>query len=211
MIYLVSHTKFSDDNVKHLQVCDIKFKKFNINLNDFDSLVITSKNSIKALKYNDIKFFDLEIFSIGDGSTKEALEFGFSKIYTAKNSYGDEFAHEISPFLKNKKVLFLRAKDVVSNVSGILRQGCVNLKEILAYENSFLNLPKGLQPPKNSTIIFTSPSNVDGFLKNFDLDLSYKIIVIGKKTQSKIENFPNLILSQKQSIKYCIEIAKKLS
>ncbi|ASM40185.1 uroporphyrinogen-III synthase [Campylobacter sp. RM12327] len=211
MIYLVSHTKFDDKSVKHLQVCEIKFHKFNIDLSKFDALVITSKNSIKSLKFNSINLANLEVFSIGEGSTKEALNFGFSEIYTAKNSHGDEFANEIAPLLKDKKPLFLRAKEVVSDVFVILKNGGVNLTEIIAYENVFLNLANDLKPPKNSIIIFTSPSNVNGFLRNFELDASYKIIAIGKKTAISLKNFSNIIVSKTQSIEDCIEIAKNLA
>lgn len=209
MIYLVSHTP--NNRVKNLRVCEIKFHKFSVDLSKFDALVVTSKNSIKALKFNSINLANLEVFSIGEGSTKEALNFGFTKIYTAKNSHGDEFASEIAPLLKGKKTLFLRAKEVVSDVFGILQNGGVNLIEIIAYENVFLNLPNELKPPKNSIIIFTSPSNVDGFLRNFELDLSYKIIAIGKKTAISLKNFPNIIVSKTQSIEDCIEIAKNLA
>ena len=193
MIYLVSHTP--NNRVKNLRVCEIKFHKFSVDLSKFDALVVTSKNSIKALKFNSINLANLEVFSIGEGSTKEALNFGFTKIYTAKNSHGDEFASEIAPLLKGKKTLFLRAKEVVSDVFGILQNGGVNLIEIIAYEN----------------VIFTSPSNVDGFLRNFELDLSYKIIAIGKKTAISLKNFPNIIVSKTQSIEDCIEIAKNLA
>lgn len=211
MIYLVSHTKFDDKSVEHLRVCGIDFNKFSVDLSKFDALVLTSKNSIKALKFNQILSSNLDVFSIGEGSTKEALNFGFTKIYTAKNSHGDEFASEITPLLKGKKTLFLRAKDVVSDVAGILKIGGINLKEITAYENIFLNLQKDLKPPKNSIIIFTSPSNVEGFLRNYELDESYKVITIGKKTAKKLQNFPNLIVSESQNIKDCIDIAKNLS
>ncbi|ASM35215.1 uroporphyrinogen-III synthase [Campylobacter sputorum subsp. bubulus] len=211
MIYLVSHTKFNDNSVKHLQVCEIKFHKFSVDLSKFDALVLTSKNSVKALKFNLINLANLEVFSIGEGTTKEALNFGFTKIYTAKNAHGNEFANEIARLLKSKKTLFLKAKEVVSDVFGILKNGGVNLIEIIAYENVFLNLPNELKPPKNSIIIFTSPSNVDGFLRNFELDLSYKIIAIGKKTAISLKNFPNIIVSKTQSIENCIEIAKNLA
>lgn len=210
MIYLISHTKFDDKSVKHLQVCDIKFNKFDLHLADFDALVITSKNSIKALGYNQIKPVNLEVFSIGQGSSDEALRFGFGKIYTSKNSHGDEFASEIAPLLQDKKTLFLRAKDVLSDVTDILKGNGVSLKEIIAYENGFLNLSKELMPPKSSILIFTSPSNVEGFLRNYELDGSYKVIAIGKKTAKKLQNFPNLIVSESQNIKDCIGIAKNL-
>ena len=52
-IYLISHTQ--NKAVKNLKVCEIEFLKFSVDLNKFEALVITSKNSIKALKFNNIK------------------------------------------------------------------------------------------------------------------------------------------------------------
>lgn len=205
-IYLISHTP--NNSVKNLKVCEIKFHKFSVDLSKFDALVLTSKNSVKALKFNLINLANLEVFSIGEGTTKEALNFGFTKIYTAKNAHGNEFANEIARLLKSKKTLFLKAKETVSDVGGILRSSGVNLTEIIAYENSFLNLDKSLKPENGSTLIFTSPSNVKGFLRNFDIDESYKLIAIGNATAKLLKNYPNLTISSSQSIDDCIKLAK---
>lgn len=211
-IFLISHTKC--ENIRQINVCEIKFCKFSVDLSEFDALVITSKNSINALKFNGILPTNLDIFAIGKSSAKSAKEFGFSQIYTAKNSHGDEFSAEISPFLIHKKTLFLRAKTVVSNVSEILAKNGVNLRQIVAYENQILTLSKdeilAQIPPKNSVLIFTSPSNVQGFLHNFRIDKSYKLIAIGKASAKMLENFPNLIVSSSQNILDCVKIARNL-
>ena len=208
MIYLISHTP--NFRVKNLKVCEIKFRKFSVDLSEFEALVVTSKNSIKALKQNSISLANLEVFSIGEGTTKEADEFGFLGIYTAKNAHGTEFAHEIAPFLKGKKTLFLKAKETVSNVGGILEKNGVNLTQVIAYENSFLKLQPNLKPKNGSVLIFTSPSNVKGFLQNFDIDKSYKLIAIGNATAKELASYPNLIVSNKQTIDECINLALNL-
>ncbi|PSM52089.1 uroporphyrinogen-III synthase [Campylobacter blaseri] len=207
-IYLISHTP--NDEVKHLKVCEIEFLKFSIDLKDFDALVVTSKHSIKALKFNNIKFENIKVFSIGDGTTNEAKAFGFTDIYTAKNHHGNEFAREILSLLPNKKVLFLRAKEVVSNVDGILLDNEVDLTSIVAYRNKFIKLSADKIPPKNSILIFTSPSNVKGFLRNFEIDESYSIVSIGKATTNELLEYKNVITSSFQDVKKCIEIAQNL-
>ena len=53
MIYLVgSNLEF--EGVKTLVLNEIKFNKFSANLAEFDALVLTSKNSVNALKFNQI-------------------------------------------------------------------------------------------------------------------------------------------------------------
>lgn len=208
-IYLISHTQ--NQAVKNLKVCEIEFLKFSVDLSKFEALVITSKNSIKALKFNNIKKVNLKVFSIGDGSTKEALKYGFSDIYTAKNSHGNEFANEIASFLKGKKTLFLKAEKTVSDVGGILIKNGAILTKITAYKNNFLNLDESLKPPLGSILIFSSPSNVEGFIKNFGkIDESYKVVVIGNATAKLLSSHKNLIISQKQSIDECLNLAKNL-
>lgn len=208
-IYLISHTQ--NQAVKNLKVCEIEFLKFSVDLSKFEALVITSKNSIKALKFNNIKKVNLKVFSIGDGSTKEALKYGFSDIYTAKNSHGNEFANEIASFLKGKKTLFLKAEKTVSDVGGILIKNGAILTKITAYKNNFLNLDENLKPPLGSILIFSSPSNVEGFIKNFGkIDESYKVVVIGNATAKLLSTHKNLIISEKQSIDKCLKLAKNL-
>ncbi len=208
-IYLISHTQ--NQAVKNLKVCEIEFLKFSVDLSKFEALVITSKNSIKALKFNNIKKVNLKVFSIGDGSTKEALKYGFSDIYTAKNSHGNEFANEIASFLEGKKTLFLKAEKTVSDVGGILIKNGAILTKITAYKNNFLNLDESLKPPLGSILIFSSPSNVEGFIKNFGkIDESYKVVVIGNATAKLLSSHKNLIISEKQSIDECLKLAKNL-
>ncbi|AKT90220.1 uroporphyrinogen III synthase [Campylobacter ureolyticus RIGS 9880] len=208
-IYLISHTQ--NQAVKNLKVCEIEFLKFSVDLSKFEALVITSKNSIKALKFNNIKKVNLKVFSIGDGSTKEALKYGFIDIYTAKNSHGNEFANEIASFLKDKKTLFLKAEKAVSDVGGILIKNGAILTKITAYKNNFLNLDESLKPPLGSILIFSSPSNVEGFIKNFGkIDESYKVVVIGNATAKLLSSHKNLIISEKQSIDECLKLAKNL-
>lgn len=208
-IYLVSHTPKKD--VKNLKVCKIEFLDFSVDLSKFEALVVTSKNSIKALKSNNINLVNLRVYSIGDGTTKEALSYGFKDIYTAKNSHGNDFADEIAPFLKGKKTLFLKAFKTVSDVGGILIKKGAILTQITAYKNVFLSLDKNLKPPFGSILVFSSPSNVEGFIKNFGkIDESYKVISIGNATAKLLKTHPNLIISNKQNIDECLNLAKNL-
>ena len=49
MIYLISNTPFDDESVEKISLCDIKFNKFNIDLSEFDALIVTSKNGINMV------------------------------------------------------------------------------------------------------------------------------------------------------------------
>ncbi len=199
----------ADESVVNLSVSKIEFLKFEINLSEFDALVATSKNAFKALKFNGISPINLPVFAIANSCAAAAREFGFSEIYTGQNAHGDDFAREILPLLKDKKVLYLKGKDSASNFLEILQDGGVNIKAVIAYENVLNPCKMELKPPKNSILIFTSPINVRNFLSNFGWDESYQTISIGKVTAKELK-FTTPIVSQNQDINACIALAKTL-
>lgn len=208
-IYLVSNTKTVDESVVNLSVSKIEFLKFEINLSEFDALVATSKNAFKALKFNGILPINLPVFAIANSCAAVAREFGFSEIYTGQNAHGDDFAREILPLLKGKKVLYLKGKDSASNFLEILQDGGVNIKAVIAYENVLNPCKMELKPPKDSILIFSSPINVRNFLTNFGWDESYQTISIGKVTAKELK-FSTPLVSQSQDINACIALAKTL-
>ena len=206
MIFLVSNSPCADERVTHMQVCEIKFEKF-ANLGEFDSIIITSKNAIKALEFNQICVdLNTQIYAIGEASFNEAKNFGFKNIYLAKNSHGSKFANEILPLLKGR-VLYLKAKETISNLDKFLLQSGVNLSVITAYENVELNLANSVKPPKNSVLIFTSPKNVRSFVANFGWDESYKAVSIGNTTAKILQEFCEPKICENQSINSAINLA----
>lgn len=208
-IYLVSNTKTTDESVINLSVSKIEFLKFEINLSEYDALVATSKNAFKALKFNGISPINLPVFAIANSCAAAAKGLGFTQIYTGQNAHGDDFAREILPLLKGKKVLYLKGKDSASNFLEILQDGGVNIKAIIAYENVLNPCKMELKPPKNSILIFASPINVRNFLSNFGWDESYQTISIGKVTAKELK-FTTPIVSQNQDINACTALAKTL-
>ena len=209
-IYLVSNTKTADESVVNLSVSSIEFLKFEINLSEFDALVATSKNAFNALKFNEISALEnLPVFAIASGCAAAAKGLGFTQIYTGQNAHGDDFAREILPLLKGKKVLYLKGKDSASNFLEILQMGGVNIKSVIAYENVLNPCKMELKPPKNSILIFASPINVRNFLTNFGWDESYQTISIGKVTAKELK-FSTPLVSQNQDINACIALAKTL-
>ena len=209
-IYLVSNTKTTDESVINLSVSRIEFLKFDLNLSEFDLLAATSKNAFNALKFNEISVLEnLPVFAIASGCAAAAKGLGFTQIYTGQNAHGDDFAREILPLLKGKKVLYLKGKDSASNFLEILQDGGVNIKAVIAYENVLSPCKMELKPPKDSILIFASPINVRNFLNNFGWDESYQTISIGKVTAKELK-FTTPIVSQNQDINACIALAKTL-
>ena len=207
-IFVLSDRKFK--GAKNLSVIKFDYFKKDIDLSKYDALIFTSKNGIEAIDRIDKSWRKIASFCIGKGTKKEAEKKGGNCVFTASSSYGDDFAREIVPLLKGKRALFLRAKVVTSKLNEILRRNGINLDEEIVYETSCVECEKLFAPPKNSVIIFSSPSTIECFFRCFSWDESYKAVVIGKKTASFMPKEIKYFLSNEQTIPSCIEFAGKL-
>ena len=210
MIYLISNTPFDDESVEQISLCDIKFNKFNIDLSEFDALIVTSKNGINSLKFNSIILADILVFAIGKATALSCKEFGFTQIYEAQNSHGSEFGAEILEKLYGKRVLFIKAKETISNLDIYFNQNGIDISVIDGYENLILKKDISSKPKSNSILIFTSPINVRAFIQNLGLDDSYTAVAIGKATAQALKPYTDPIISKSQTIKDCVELAKSL-
>ena len=207
-IYILNNKK--EKNAINLPVIGIKFYDIKIDLSLYDALIFTSKNGLYAIDKIDKSWRNLEIYSIGRGTTNSAKELGVEVTYTAKTSYGDEFAKEIKSLLKGKKALYLRPKVVVSRVSDIIKSGGVDIDEKIIYETICNDCSSFQSPPKNSIIIFSSPSTIECFFKYFKWNKTYKAIVIGKNTAKFMPKEIEYKLSPKQTLESCIELGLKI-
>jgi len=208
-IYLLNSDKF--ENIQNLPVIKINFFQKKIDFDLYDALIFTSKNAVRAIENISDKWQKKEIYSVGKGTSKEINRYDANLVYTAKNSYGDTFADEIKSKLQGKKVLFPRAKIVTSKLNKILLDCGISLDEEILYETTCHNLDEKNRPEKNSVIIFTSPSTVNCFLKNFDWDESYRAICIGKVTAKAIPDAIKAVFSDEQTLFSCIEKAKQIT
>lgn len=178
---------------KSLVVGEIIYEDFCLDLKEFDSLIFTSKNAILSLEYNAKKHPQMQgwkqkpSYVIGKGSAKVLKELGGNLASISPNSHGKEFASFLQQTLKPKeRLLYLRAKNIVSNLDEILKQSGFSIHSQIAYCSQILHSTQ--KPPKDSVLLFTSPSAYDYFLQNFQWDESYLAIAIGKSTFERFES-----------------------
>ncbi len=208
-IYILSEKKF--DGAKNLPVIQIRFLKPSTRsqLSEYDALVFSSKNGVEALNNIDKSWKNIPSYSIGSGTSGVLKDLGANLVYSAKSSYGDDFAKEITQMLKGKKVLFCRAKVVTSSLNQILLDAGVLLDELIIYETICGSCDDLVAPPSYSTIIFSSPSTIKCFFRCFDWDDSYRAIVIGTRTASYMPKNIVYDMSNEQNIYSCIKLAKQ--
>ena len=208
-IYLLNDDKY--EGVTNLPVIKINFFDKKIDLGQYDALIFTSKNGVRAIDKIDKRWREKEIYSIGKGTSKEIQKYDANLAYTAKNSYGDLFASEIKEKLKDKKVLFLRAKEVTSKLNQILLETGINLKEEIVYETTCRVYKQEIPSFDDAVVIFTSPSTIKCFFKNFNWNSTCRAVCIGKVTAKAMPTNLKYDIPKKQTIQSCIELAKILS
>lgn len=209
MIYLFGATKFRDENVIFIPIIDIKpLVCENFSTKGFDAIIFTSKNAVKITNKLCKSWTKLPTFCIGEATSSEVLKLGGRVEFVCKNSYGDEFANEIVPLLKNKSILFPHAKEVVSDIYNILISKGLHVSEFIVYESTCKHPNiKDIEP--NSIVIFTSPSSVKCFLKHFKFNNCKKVICIGKKTAKALPSDIAYQLPDQQNLHECVKLAYK--
>ncbi|WP_428022945.1 uroporphyrinogen-III synthase [Arcobacter sp.] len=204
-IVLLSNIKY--EGVENLPVFDIEYLDVKIDLEKYDSLIFTSKNAIYAIDKLCNSWTKLDSYAIAKKTSDILKKYNSNIVFTGTFSHGDEFAYELIPLLKNKKVLYIKGEKSVSRLFEILSNNHVNIEEIAVYKTicnkNIFNLPVS-----NSIIIFTSPSCIKCFFEKFTWNESYKAVVIGKTTAKHMPKDIEYKISPIQSIEACIELAK---
>ena len=206
-IYLLNEQKF--DGVENLEVFEIEYLKFDLDLKKYDALVFTSKNAIFSLEENGINWKSTPSYVIAPKTADIAKKFGANIAFIGFSGHGNDFANELIPYLKNKKTLYIRALKTVSNLTNILKENGIDIDEIISYKTSCNKQEEKKALDKNSTIIFTSPSSVECFFKKYSWEDSFKAIAIGKTTALYLPKNIKCEISSLTSVEECVNLALK--
>ena len=205
-IFILSDTRVS--GAKNLNLLHIEYFPINIELESYEAIIFTSKNSVKAIKLSNINISTKEVYSIGSGTTKALNNINIQPLYTADSKTGDEFGAILSEKLQGKKVIFFRAKEIISNIANTLQSSGVMVDEYITYETSCHRNVQSTIPP-NSIIIFSAPSTVECFLKNFTWEKSYKAVAIGSVTLQALPSYIEVVQSDEHTLESCVKKAKE--
>ncbi|MDN5113373.1 uroporphyrinogen-III synthase [Aliarcobacter butzleri] len=206
-IYLLNEQKHED--VENLEVFQIEYIKSDVDLKKYDALVFTSKNGVKAINSFNQDWKNIPSYAIAQKTANTIIKLGGVVEFIGNSGHGNDFAYELKNVLKDKKVLYVKALKTVSNLPNILKENGIFLDEIIAYKTSCKKSNIILE--ENSIFIFTSPSSVECFFKQYSWKNSYKAIVIGKTTAEFLPSNANYEISSQTSVEECIKLAKQLS
>ena len=206
-IYLFSISSHPD--AISVNSLDITFFKPDIDFSKYDYLIITSKQSSKALtQYDKEEYAHLPALCVSVQSAKSYENLG-GEVLDIGGGYGDNLAKKIKSFPKTKKWLYLRAKTVASNFVELCKNDGYSIDEVIVYESDCSKAIQKVFVEENAILIFTSPSSVKCYLKNYNFTQNQTLIVIGKTTAKALPDGINYILSDKTTIDSCITIAKE--
>ena len=207
-IYLFSLSSHSD--AYHVNSLDITFFRPEIDFSKYDYLIITSKQTSKALQQYDKKeYINKPALCVSKQSAKSFEDLG-GQVLAVGRGYGDNLIEQIKRYPKTKKWLYLRAKVVASDFVFTCKEKGYSIDEKIVYASDCSQEIRNATVEEEAILIFTSPSSVRCFLKNHTFSKRQKIIVIGKTTAQALPKDCSCILSDETTIESCMQIAHSL-
>ncbi len=197
-------------HAKNIQIYKIHYLESEIDFSKYDAVVFTSKNGVLAIDSFNKNWRDVPSYAIAAQTAKTIKKLGGNLKFVGITKHGDQFANELVEELRGKRVLYLRGKKVVSNLIEILQTSDVACEDVVVYENLCNDALKIKELPENSYIIFSSPSTIECFFKNFEWKESYKAISIGHTTARFFPENITPVIADTTSIESCVNKAIEL-
>ncbi len=207
-IYLLSPTP--KEGTIALPMIDFSVTAESIDFSQSDTLIFTSKQAVVTADKIDPSWKNYPCIAIGPATKKQIEDLGGEVIYYPRSFYGETLSQDIAEFFRDKKLLYLRPKEISFDSKSFLKKEGITLQEQIIYETSCIKYTLKEKPSKNAIIIFTSPSTIHCFLKNFDWNESYTAVVIGKATKVHLPKNVEYVVADEPLINACINKAKEI-
>lgn len=163
-IYLFATSK--NENAISVKSLDVRYLKPDIDFSKYDHLIITSKQTIEALKqYEKSDFIDIGAICVSEKTANAYKKFG-GKVVMVGDGYGDSLYGRIKELPKSSKMLYLRANIIVSDFVQRCKEEGYDIDEEILYVSECSKEILDIRVNDDSTLIFTSPSSIECFLKN---------------------------------------------
>jgi uroporphyrinogen-III synthase len=208
MIYLLS--PLIKDETISLPMIKFELLANEIDFGESNLLMFTSKQAVVSADKIDSRWKEYDTIAIGGATKKKIEELGGRVLYHPKEFYGEVLAQDIKSFFANKRILYLRPEEISFDSKGFLAKEGIDLAEQVLYRTSCCTYPLEAKPKEGATIIFTSPSTIRCFFRNFTWDESYTAVLIGKATKAHLPKECRYVVAQRPLIDSCIKKAKEI-
>ncbi len=207
-IYLLSPVAYKD--TISLPMIQFSLTVDSLDLSSYDLLMFSSKQAVKSAEALNPKWKEILCLSIGSATTKQIETLGGKVIYQPKSFYAKMLSEDILRKFNDKQIVYLRPKEISFDVKDFLASKGMILDEKIIYETKCRIYPKSEKPKKHAIIIFTSPSTIRCFLKNFQWDYSYTAVVIGEATKKHLPQNVRYEVADEPTIDACVSKAKHI-
>ncbi len=208
MIYLLS--PLAKEGTKHLPMIAFSLCNVDLEVAPYDYLMFTSKQAVVSAESLNPQWKNTPTLAIGKATAKQIEKLGGTVAYHPKSFYGASLGQDIIKKFSDKKILYIRPKEVSFDSKTFLAKAGMTLDEAVIYETHCITYKPSDRPQEGAVIIFTSPSTIHCFLKNFDWDESYTAIVIGEATKEHLPENTRVFVSDVPLISACIEKAEEV-
>lgn len=209
MIYLLSPVP--KEGTIYLPMIQFSLLSSAIDFSVCDTLMFTSKQAVKSAEALAPEWKKYPCLAIGSATAKKIESLGGKVVYQPKSFYAETLGQDIITHFQDKKILYLRPKEVSFDSKNFLAKAGIELQEQIIYETSCISYETKEKPAKNAIIIFTSPSTIHCFLKNFEWDESYTAVVIGEATKVHLPTHAHYAVADRPLIDACITKARSVA
>ncbi len=206
-IYLFSKTSHPD--VTHIPVLNTLFLQPAINFDDYDAIVLTSKQAVTALDKISSKWKSVPALSIAS-KTEEMVREAGGTLLDRGNGYGDSLDDIIVKKYADKRWLYPRPRIVASNFKDRVKERGIVMDDVVVYETSCNQSCKDIELPDDAILIFTSPFTIECFLEFYEFKEAYQVIAIGKTTAKALPLEVQYLMPDTPNVDSCVSLAKDI-
>lgn len=181
-----------------------------LNLSKCDTLIFTSKQAVKSAEMLNPEWKKIPCLAVGSATVKEIESWGGNVLYQPQIFYGKNLSQDIVTLFQDRKILYLRPKVVSFDTKTFLLKAGIDIEEKIIYETSCISYSNKDKPINGAIIIFTSPSTIRCFLKNFAWEESYTAVVIGEATKAYLPKNAHVEVADTPLIDSCILKAREI-
>jgi len=175
-----------------------------------DTLMFTSKQAVKVADTIDSRWKNYPSIAIGGATRKQIEDLGGKVIYHPTHFYGESLAEDIVAFFSERRLLYLRPREVSFDAKRFLAQKGIQLHEQVIYETGCIRYDISEAPEEGAIIIFTSPSTIHCFFKSFSWHPSYTAVIIGHATKVHLPENVRYEVAKEPLIASCIAKAEEI-
>jgi len=207
-IYLLSPLGYKD--TLSLPMIEFSLTVSSLDLSTYDLLMFTSKQAVLSTEVLNPQWKEIPCLAIGKATSRQIEALGGTVFYQSESFYAKVLAQDIVNKFQDKRIVYLRPKVVSFDLESFLASRGIKLSQKVIYETQCKVHPADKKPSKDAIIVFTSPSTIECFFKNFTWDSSYAAVVIGESTKAHLPSDISIYVADEPCIRACVDKAKQI-